>query len=76
MAKKKKDIGFVEGGIELSKGAVVLGVGADVAVKAGGNPAGLTTMSSFMPAMGSAMGAGLVVGQLKKLSKSSKRKKV
>ncbi len=60
--------------IELVKGSVILGVGSSIAIQSGGSAAGLSAAASFMPTMGVAIGGGLVVGQLRKLQKVSKRK--
>jgi len=73
MARKKKP-GFSKSAIELTKGSVILGVGATVGTQVGGPVGGLTAASRFMPAMGAAIGAGGVLEQVKKLPKVSKKK--
>ena len=77
MAKRKKvsDLGIVKPAVGLTVGGSILGLGADVAVKAGGSGAGMSAMGSFMGPMGATVGAGLTVGQLKKLQKVSKKTK-
>ncbi len=78
MAKKKKDLGIAKPAMGLVGGAAILGVGGSVvgaipgttAATAGG---GLTAAAGFMPLMGTAMGAGLTVQQLRKLQKVSKK---
>lgn len=78
--KKKDEIGFVKPTTGLVKGSVILGVGGSVVSGVGGSTAGtagggLVTAASFMPAMGTATGAGLTVQQLRKLEKQTKRRR-
>ena len=70
MTKKIRKVvkGFTAAGIGI-------GVGATMVEKAGASPAAFTTMSGYMPVMGSVAGAGLVLDQTKKLGKVIKRKK-
>ena len=75
MAKKRKELGMVKPALALTGASVALGVGSQVTVAAGGSAAGLGAMAGFMPAAGAAMGAGVVVGQLRKLEKAGKVKK-
>ena len=79
MKRKKKDTGMAGAALGMVAGGATLGIGAQVITQVGGPTAGyagagMTTMASFMPAMGSAYGAGLTVQQLKKLQKQSKRR--
>ncbi len=75
MARKKKDLGIAKPALGLTVGATILGVGAGVAVKAGGSGAGLSAAAGFLPTMGTAVGAGLTIVQLRKLEKQTKRKR-
>lgn len=79
MPKKKKGLGIAKPALQMTGGAVILGVGSSVATGTGtvGTAAagGLTTMASFMPAMGAAVGGGLVLNQVKKLEKVNKRRR-
>ena len=75
MAKRKKDLGIAKPAMELTMGASILGLGAGVAVSAGGSGAGMSAAAGFMPAMGTTVGAGLTIGQLKKLEKQNKRRR-
>lgn len=76
MAKKRnKDLGITKPAIGLTIGGSILGVGAGVAVAAGGSGAGLTAAAGFLPTAGIAIGAGLTVGQLRKLEEQNKRKR-
>ncbi len=75
MARKKKDLGIAKPALGLTVGATILGVGAGVAVKAGGSGAGLSAAAGFLPTMGTAVGAGLTIGQLRRLEKQTKRKR-
>ncbi len=78
MAKKRKEIGLKQASMGLVGGAVILGAGSSVvgaipgttAATAGG---GITAAASFMPVMGTALGAGLTIRELKKLQKVSKK---
>lgn len=49
--------------------SVLLGAGTMAVDKMGGSTAGLSAMSGMMPAVGTAMGAGMVMDQMKKLKK-------
>ncbi len=70
MKKLKKDV------IGVTKIGVVSGVGAIGIGAVGGSAAGLTTLSGMMPTATTAMGAGGVMRQMKKLPKpKSIRKK-
>ena len=61
--KNLKEIG------QFAIGNVMLGIGSTVAVKAGGSAAGMEGMSKMMPAMGTVMGAGMVMDYLPKKKK-------
>ena len=73
--KKREDLGITRPAMGLVGGAAILGIGSTVAVKAGGSAAGMSAAASFLPPMGTAVGAGLTVMQLRKLEKQTKRKK-
>ena len=73
--KKREDLGIARPAMGLVGGAAILGIGSTVAVKAGGSGAGMSAMASFMPAMGTTVGAGLTVQQLRKLEKQTKRRR-
>lgn len=82
MAKHKKaqDVGVLRPAKGLVKGAVILGVGGSVIAGVGGSTAasagaGVTAAASFLPIAGTALGAGVVVGQLRKLEKQTKRRR-
>lgn len=75
MAKKKKELGMVKPALAMTGASVVLGVGSQVAVGSGGSAAGIGAMSGFLPIAGSAMGAGVVVGQLRKLEEAGKTRR-
>lgn len=51
------------------KGSLITGVGASVVTQSGGNAAGLNSMASMAPMMGTAAGSGSALGMLKKLGK-------
>ena len=78
MAKKRKEIGLKQASMGLVGGAVVLGAGGTVigaipgttAATAGG---GISAAAGFLPTMGTVMGAGLTVQQLRKLQKVSEK---
>lgn len=78
MAKKRKEMGLKQATTGIVGGAVILGMGGAVvgaipgttAATAGG---GITAAASFMPVMGTALGAGLTVRELRKLEKVSKK---
>ena len=53
---------------------LVLGVGSSVVERTGSNASGLSTMSSFMPTVGTTMGAGMALNSLSMLSKKRRRK--
>ena len=72
MAKRKKD-GLKQATIGLVGGSVILSTGSSVVQKTGGSAAGLTAAAGFMPAMGTAMGAGMTLMQLKKLERLKRR---
>lgn len=71
MAKRKRN-DLASAGIGMTRGAVILGIGADVSTKAGGSGAGMTTMSGYLPMIGSTYGAGMTIKQLKKLQKGKR----
>ena len=53
--------------LDMTKSSIILSVGAGAVDKAGGSPAGLQTLSSFMPAIASIKGAGHSLKLVKKL---------
>lgn len=69
MKKKNKDLGMTKPALGMVAGATILGVGGSVAVSAGGSGAGMSAMAGYMPAMGTTIGAGLTIQQLRKLQK-------
>lgn len=78
--KKNKDIGIARPATQLLVGGVVLGVGSSIVGKIGGATAvnaqaGLTTVSSFLPVIGTGLGSFIVVRQLRNLEESIKRKR-
>ena len=80
MARKKKDLGIARPAKGLVKGTIILGVGGSVIAGVGGSTAasagaGITAAASFLPVAGTAIGGGLVVRQLKRLEKQTKRKR-
>ncbi len=80
MAKKRKEMGLKQATTGLVGGAVVLGAGGVVVGAIPGTTAataagGITAAASFMPVMGTAMGVGLTVQQLRKLEKVSKKRR-
>lgn len=73
--KRKKYLGSV---IDITKGGVALGVGAEVVGEVGGETGAFTKIGAFMPAMGTVIGAGFVVDalhELKGVSRIPKKKK-
>lgn len=73
--KKAKDIGVIKPTGALVGGAVILGVGSSVVGAAGGPVGGLTAAASFMPVIGTGVGVGLTIQQLRKLEEQTKRKR-
>lgn len=67
--RKKQDLGIAQPAISMVGGATILGIGGQAAVSAGGSGAGMTVMAGYLPAMGTAIGAGLTIKQLRKLKK-------
>lgn len=62
--------------IGITATSVTASVGAGVATKAGGSAAGLTTFSSFLPALGAVGGGAVVIQNLRGLTpKKSKRRR-
>jgi len=72
---KKKGLGIAKPALQITGGAVILGVGSSVATGVGGSAVGLTTMASFMPAMGAAVGGGIVLEQTRKLQPKKRRRR-
>jgi len=72
--KRKDDLGLAKPAIELTKGSVILGVGATAATGVGGSAAGLTAASGMLPAVGVAVGAGAVIRQTRKLQQKKRRR--
>lgn len=77
MAKRKKtsDLGIAKPAIGLTVGGSILGLGAGVAVKAGGSGAGLSAAAGFQKPIGATIGVGLTIRQLRKLQKVRKQKR-
>ena len=75
MARKRKDLGLKRPAIGLVAGATILGIGGSVAVGVGGSGAGISAAASFLPAIGATVGAGLTIGQLRKLENQRKHRK-
>ncbi len=75
MARKerKDDLGIVKPAVGLTVGGSILGLGAGIAISAGGSGAGLSAAAGFLPTMGTAIGGGLVIGQVRKLQKQTKK---
>ena len=75
MARKKKeqDLGITGPAIALTVGGSILGLGAGLTVAAGGSAAGLTAAAGFLPITGTAIGGGIVIGQLRKLQTKTRR---
>jgi len=69
MKKLKKDI------LDLTKGGIIIGVGAEVTSKAGLAASGLGEIGRFYPIMGKLAGAGATVRILERLGKKRRRKK-
>lgn len=71
---RKAALGMAASGVTMGVGAYTVGQ-ADV----GGNVPEASTaigkVSSFMPAMGTTMGAGMVFGSMKGMQKSAKRRR-
>lgn len=59
--------------LDMVKAGIVTGVGASAVTAAGGNAAGLATMSSYYPMMGSAVGAGMALSAVKGLTPRKRR---
>lgn len=53
--------------------SATLGLGAQVVTQAGGNAAGLQTMSRYMPTMGSMAGASGALGMLGQIGKKRRK---
>ena len=76
MAKKRKEMGLKQASMGLVGGAVILSTGSQVVSSVGGSGAGLTAAARFLPTMGTALGAGLTLQQVRKLqSLKSERNK-
>ncbi len=70
--KRRRAVGTAIG---LTGLAVTTSVGASVVTKAGGSAAGLTTFSSFAPALGALGGAGVVLSSLRGLQPSKRKRR-
>jgi len=70
MVKKLK-----KSALDLTTAGLTIGVGAGLIGAAGGNPGAITPLSRALPVVGTIAGGGIVVGQLRELNKSTKRKK-
>ncbi len=82
MANKKKSAlnGLNRGSRGIVVGGATLGIGSQVIGTIGGSTApaaqsGLLAAASFLPVVGTAVGAGVVVRQLDNLQESTKRKR-
>ena len=69
--KRNNAIGAVGGLVALG---ATTGVGAQVITSTGGSAAGVAKVSGFFPAIGTAVGAGLVLREVDKLRKVVRRK--
>ncbi len=80
MARKEKELGIIETTKDFIVGATILGVGGSVIAGVGGPTAakagqGIQAASSFLPPIGVALGGGIVIGQLRNLENTRKRKR-
>lgn len=73
--RKKKEMGMMKPAMGLVGGSVMFGLGGSIAETGGFPAAGITAGARFLPAAGAAVGAGMAMGQVKKLQKLTKRKK-
>ena len=78
--KKRNELDLVRPAGGLLLGGIALGVGSSVVGSVGGATAanaqaGLGTFSSFLPVVGTGIGAGIVIGQLRNLEDTTKRKR-
>lgn len=71
---KKRTISLGKGAIGLSIGSQVLGTMNGGAITAKGQ-AGMGAMAGFFPVVGTTLGAGMVMGSLKMLGKTVKKRK-
>lgn len=73
MGKYKK---FAKAGVGLTVGTIGLGIGANVAEGISpGSGAGIANFSRALPPTGTILGAGMTLGALKDLEKTTHRKK-
>ncbi len=70
--KKRRGVGVAVG---LTRLALTTSIGASVVTKAGGSAAGLTTFSSFAPALGALGGASLVLSSLRGLQPIKRKRR-
>ena len=61
--------------VELIKTSTILGVGAGVVTQAGGDAAGVGKFASYMPTIGSVLGAGTALDLLKEVKVKKRKKK-
>ena len=73
--KKMQDMGMVKPALGLTGGAVVLGMGSQVVSSVGGSTAGMGVASRFLSPMGTALGVGLTIRELRKLKRVQKQKR-
>jgi len=69
MKKLKKDI------LDLTKGGIIIGVGAEVTSKTGLASSGLGEVGRFFPVMGKLAGASATVRLLEGMTKKKRRKR-
>lgn len=78
--RNRRRNGLIEGTRGIVVGATILGVGSSVVGGIGGSTAasaqaGLGAAAGFLPVIGTAVGAGVVIRQLDNLQESTKRKR-
>ena len=73
MAKRKGR--EVEAVVGLTGVGVGLGVGSSVVAKAGGSAAGLGAAATFMPAVGTLLGGGMVIRRMGGLTKVVRKRR-
>jgi len=60
---------FGKASMEFTKTGIASSVGASIITSAGGDASPIANMSKQLPVLGSMMGAGMVMGELKKFKK-------
>ena len=73
MSKRKK--GMVSDALALTTTGITLGVGANIISKVGGSTAGIASLSSFMPMIGTVKGAGYAIDALGELRIKKRRRR-